>query len=318
MELVRTERQKELGSDVWEPIVLRDQTPYYRTTWGAAYLGDAKQLLSKIPTGKVDLIVTSPPFALIRKKDYGNVDAEHYVSWFVDSFAEHFKRVLAPDGSLVIEIGGSWLGGSPRKSLYNFELLLALSKKFQFIQDFYWYNPAKLPSPAEWVTVRRVRVKDAVSTIWWFANSENPKADNRAVLRPYSDSMLDLLKNGYKAKLRPSGHDISEKFAKRNSGSIPPNIIISSNTDSNSRYLKLCRENKVKPHPARFPPDIPRFFIKFLTVEGDVVLDPFGGSNTTGALAESLRRHWLSFEIEEDYLKGSRFRFDLEQDHLQD
>ncbi|HZW85285.1 MAG TPA: site-specific DNA-methyltransferase [Nitrososphaerales archaeon] len=316
--MVRAERQKELGSDVWEPIVLRDQSPYYRTGWGAAYLGDAKELLAKIPTGKVDLIVTSPPFALIRKKDYGNVDAEHYVSWFVDSFAEQLKRVLAPHGSFVIEIGGSWLEGSPRKSLYNFELLLALSKKFQFIQDFYWYNPAKLPSPAEWVTVRRVRVKDAVSTIWWFANSENPKADNRAVLRPYSDSMLGLLKNGYKAKLRPSGHDISEKFAKRNSGSIPPNIIISSNTDSNSRYLKLCRENKVKPHPARFPPEIPRFFIKFLTVKGDVVLDPFGGSNTTGALAESLRRRWLSFEVEEDYLKGSRFRFDLEQSRLHD
>ena len=286
MELVRSERQEELSSDIWEPMLLADLPSYYQTSWGAAYLGDAKKLLEHIPSGKIDLIVTSPPFALIRKKDYGNVDAQHYVSWFVDSFAEQFKRVLAPNGSLVIEIGGSWMEKLPRKSLYNFELLLALSKKFFFIQDFYWYNPAKLPSPAEWVTVRRVRVKDAVSTIWWFANSESPKADNRAVLRPYSDSMEDLFKNGYKAKLRPSGHNISDKFSKRNQGAIPPNIIISSNTDSNSRYLKLCRENNVKPHPARFPPDIPRFFIKFLTVEGDVVLDPFGGSNTTGALAE--------------------------------
>ena len=121
----------------------------------------------------------------------------------------------------MIDIGGSWLKGTPIRSLYHYELLIALCKKYKFkdenyqfylAQDFFWYNPSKLPTPAEWVTVRRIRVKDAVNTIWWLSKTEFPKATNRNILKPYSDSMKSLLKNGYKAKNRPSGHNISTKF----------------------------------------------------------------------------------------------------------
>jgi site-specific DNA-methyltransferase (cytosine-N4-specific) len=176
-------------------------------------------------------------------------------------------------------------------------------------QDFYWYNPAKLPSPAEWVTVRRIRVKDAVNTVWWLSKSVKPKADNRRVLQPYSKSMLDLLKNGYKPKLRPSGHDISPKFSNNRGGSIPPNLLSIANTESNGTYLRACRDFGIKPHPARFPHPLPEFFVKFLTEEGDLVLDPFAGSNVTGEVAERLNRKWLAIELSADYLAASEFRF---------
>jgi DNA modification methylase len=287
-----------------------EQDAFYTTTHGAAYLGDALTYLRQMQPESVDLIVTSPPFALKRQKEYGNVDAKDYVPWFME-FAVQFKRILKDTGSLVIDIGGTWIRGQPTRSLYHFELVIALCKTlgFHLAQEFYWYNPSKLPSPAEWVTVRRIRVKDAVDPVWWLSKTPDPKANNRRVLKPYSKSMKKLLKRGYKAKLRPSGHDISENFLKDNKGAIPPNLLRIANTDSNNRYLRQCREHGIKPHPARFPHDLPRFFIKFLTDPGDVVVDPFAGSNITGEVAEGLGRCWLAFELVEEYLEASKFRF---------
>ncbi len=286
------------------------QLPYYKTPNGAAYLGDSLELMKQIPEGTVNLIMTSPPFALKRKKEYGNVDAQDYVQWFLP-FAEQMRRIITDDGSIVIDIGGTWQKGFPTRSLYHFKLLIALVEelKLNFAQEFYWYNPAKLPTPAEWVTVRRMRVKDAVNTIWWLSKTPFPKADNRRVLKPYSESMLDLLENGYHAKKRPSGHDISTKFSQNNGGAIPPNLIELANTDSNGSYLKACRNAGLKPHPARFPHGLPEFFIKFLTDSSDLVLDPFAGSVVTGEVCEKLGRYWLAFDVEESYLKASKFRF---------
>lgn len=282
--------------------------PLYSTRYGASFLGDALDLLPEIADESVNLILTSPPYALVRKKPYGNEDASSYVEWFLP-FASQFKRILTADGSLIVDIGGAWTEGLPTKSTYQFELLLALTKSFHLAQDFYWCNPARLPSPAEWVNVRRIRVKDAVDCIWWLAKSPFPKADNRMVLRPYSESMRLLLSRGVTPARRPSGHEISRNFERNNSGSIPPNFLMFANTDSMDRYLRGCRRLNLKPHPARFPREIPEFFIKMLTEHGDVVLDPFAGSNTTGAAAEGLKRRWIAFEIDRDYLAASRLRF---------
>lgn len=288
--------------------------PYYKTSHGAAYLGDALELIKNIPDRKINLIMTSPPFALNKKKPYGNEHASQYVEWF-KPFAKEFWRVLATDGSLVIHIGGTWNRKQPTKSLYHFELLFELCRvekethKFYLAQDFYWFNPAKLPSPAEWVTIRRVRAKDAVDPIWWLSKSPFPKADNRRVLMPYSKSMLRLIERGYNAGPRPSGHIISLKFQQNHGGSIPPNILTISNTNSNDNYFVSCRKSKIIPHPARYPIPLPEFFIKFLTEEGDAVLDPFAGSNATGRAAENTKRTWLCFEKNQTYLEGSKFRF---------
>jgi DNA modification methylase len=285
--------------------------PFYVQNYGAAYLGDALGLLNCVNNESIQLILTSPPFALTRKKEYGNADSDAYVEWFMP-FARHFQRILRSDGSLIIDLGGAYLPGKPVRSIYQFELLVRLCKELGFFlaQEFYHYNPAKLPAPAEWVNVRRIRVKDSVNVVWWLSKSDAPKADNRNVLTEYSASMKKLLKDGYKPALRPSGHDISDKFTKDNSGAIPPNLLTLANTESNSSYLRQCKEAGIKPHPARFPSGFAEFFIKFLTDEQDLVLDPFAGSNTTGFVAERLKRRWLAFEIEKDYLTGSLFRFE--------
>lgn len=285
---------------------------YLKTGHGKVYHGDSLEVLKKrVKPNSVDLIVTSPPFGLVRKKDYGNADADEYLEWF-RPFAKQFKRVLKEQGSLVIDIGGAWKKGYPTRSLYHFKLLIMLCEEFDFhlAQEFYWWNPSKLPTPAEWVTVRRIRVKDAINTVWWLSPSPWPKASNKRVLQPYSDSMKDLLKNGYKAMKRPSGHDISENFSTNNGAAIPPNMLALPNTESNSYYLRYCKEHGIKPHPARYPSDLPEFFVRMLTDEGDYVIDPFGGSCVTGEVSERLSRKWLCSELEENYLKGAMGRFE--------
>lgn len=285
------------------------KAPYYSTQLGAVFQGDSREFLATLPSASVDLVMTSPPFALTRKKEYGNEPVERYLDWFWP-FCLEIKRVLKPTGSFVLDIGGSWVPGSPVRSLYHFELAVRLSKEFFLAQEFYWFNPAKLPTPAEWVTVRRIRVKDAVNMVWWFAKSETPKADNRKVLQPYSESMKALIKNGYKAKKRPSGHDISSHFQKDNGGAIPPNLLEIANTESNSFYLRRCRELGINPHPARFPEALVAFFLDFLTDKDDLVVDPFAGSNVTGAACETRGRKWIGCELRSDYLDGSVARFE--------
>jgi len=284
---------------------------FRKTPLGEMVWGDSRSWLFDAKAGSVDLIMTSPPFGLVRKKSYGNEDADEYCTWF-RPFAEGFKRVLKDNGSLVIDIGGAWIPGQPTRSLYHFKLLVMLVEEYGFhlCQEHYWWNPAKLPSPAEWVNVRRVRVKDAVNTIWWLSKTPFPKASNRRVLAPYSKSMQDLLRNGYVAKLRPSGHDISEKFSKDNGGSVPPNLLAVANTESTSRYQEYCRDNNIPIHPARFPAQLPEYFIRFLTDPGDLVIDPFAGSCVTGAVAETLGRKWVCCEMSEEYLNGALARFD--------
>jgi DNA modification methylase len=278
---------------------------------GKILLGDALEFMrANVPSNSVDLVITSPPFALLRKKDYGNVEAEKYLDWFRD-FALEFLRVLKPEGSFVLDIGGSWIPGQATRSLYHFELLIMLVREigFHLAQEFYWWNPSKLPTPAEWVNIRRIRVKDAVNCVFWLSKTPWPKASNRRVLVPYSDSMEVLLENGYKPKLRPSGHDISSKFSRKNRGSIPPNLLAFPNTESNSHYLNFCKENGINPHPARFPSLLPEYFVRMLTEKGDLVFDPFGGSCVTGEVCERLSRKWICTELDPEYLDGALGRF---------
>ena len=287
---------------------------HYKTPLGTAYYSDAIDILSDLKDDSVDLVVTSPPYALHFKKEYGNADQENYIDW-ISPFCEQIKRVLKPEGSFALNIGGAWTPGSPTRSLYHFRLLLHLCDNmgFKLCQEFFWYNPAKMPAPAEWVNVRRIRVKDSVEYIYWLGKTDFPKARNADVLQPYSKDMLRLIKRGVSATRRPSGHVIKKSFAEHKGGSIPSNLIQCGNNESNSAYLHALKAAGRKIHPARFPAELPRFFINFCTEPDDLVLDPFAGSNTTGMVAEELGRRWMSIEKNEEYWEDSKIRFFREE-----
>jgi len=319
----------------------------YETDLGAAFCGDSLRVLKSRPfeahKGKVQLAFTSPPFPLNNKKSYGNLTGEDYIRWFA-SFAPILRDMVSDDGSIVIEIGNAWMPGEPVMSTDVLKAFLRFLERgnLHLCQEFIWYNPARLPSPVEWVNKERVRVKDAFTRIWWMSPTTRPKADNRKVLREYSPSMKRLIETGkYNAGPRPSEHNIGEKsFATNNNGAIPPNVgggeaipsldsmvtpkgfseyleqttnlLKAANTLSSDGYRKFCVERDVPVHPARMPATLVEFFVKFLTDEGDIVLDPFGGSNTTGAKAEELGRRWLSVEADWTYASHSIGRFDPE------
>ena len=295
------------------------------------YQGDSNEILRKRPVtdylGRIQLILTSPPFPLNKKKQYGNLTGTEYLHW-LERMAPLFRTYLKPNGSIVLELGNSWNPGSPTMSTLPIKALLAFldAADLHLCQEFICFNPARLPTPAQWVNIDRIRVKDAFTRIWWMSPDERPKANNRNVLTKYSKSMMDLLRKGtYNSGTRPSGHVIGTRsFLSNNGGSIPPNVLVPadsyeesllfevlpiSNTRATDAYQDFCRLNGLPIHPARMQEKLAEFFVEFLTDEEDVVLDPFAGSNTTGAVAERLRRRWLGIEMDCDYVTGAEARF---------
>lgn len=287
--------------------------PAYQTKLGAAYSGDSRELIEELADDSVNLVLTSPPFALQRQKDYRELSQAEYVDWLA-GFAKALLPKLKEDGSLVIDLGGAYEKGVPSRSLYNFRVLLRLCDDvgYTLAEDFYWHNPSKLPSPIEWVNKRKLRAKDTVNTVWWLSKTPWPKADVTKVLAEYSPRMRKLLQDPaafYTPKVRPSGHDIGAKFGKDNGGAIPANLLQIPNSESNGAYLAGCKALDIKAHPARFPAKLPQFFIRMLTNPGDLVVDIFAGSNTTGMVAEQEGRRWKAFDERRDYLAASAFRF---------
>nr|VFK59974.1 MAG: site-specific DNA-methyltransferase (cytosine-N4-specific) [Candidatus Kentron sp. UNK]VFK70184.1 MAG: site-specific DNA-methyltransferase (cytosine-N4-specific) [Candidatus Kentron sp. UNK] len=300
-------------SSVANNLLCLPALPSYTTEWGQAFCGDSLDLLEKLPDDMVNLVITSPPFALQRKKEYGNKDQNEYIDW-LSEFAQVVLRKLRPDGSFVLDLGGAYRKGVPERSLYNFRVPIHFCDNlgFYLAEDFYWFNPSKLPGPIEWVNKRKIRAKDSVNTVWWFSKTEYPKADVTNVLTEYSDRMKKLLENPdkfYDPMKRPSGHDIGKGFGKNNNGAIPSNLLQIPNSESNGAYMSGCKAISVKRHPARFPYKLPEFFIHFLTDPGDLVVDIFSGSNTTGHVAESEQREWIAFDNEIEYVAASAFRF---------
>lgn len=308
-----------------------DVAEVYKTELGTMYqalIEDFLDLESAHLAGQVQLLFFSPPFPLNRKKKYGNKAGDEYLEW-LGGLAPRLTELLKPDGSLVVELGNAWEPGRPVMSLLPLQALMAIAEQgdLKVCQQFVCHNPARLPSPAQWVTIERIRVKDSYTHVWWMSPGDKPKASNRNVLKPYSQAMLDLLeRQSYNDGKRPSGFDISpESFLADHNGSIPPNalqvpwtpedqtaaesFLTFANTASFDAYSRYCREQELTRHPARMPAGLPEFFIKLLTDPGDLVLDPFGGSNTTGAVAERLRRKWIAVEPNREYIDGSKGRF---------
>lgn len=303
----------------------------YTTDYGRYYVSKCEDFLSnnKQLYGKVQLILTSPPFPLNNKKRYGNYSGDEYRTWF-SSLAPLFAKLLTPDGSIVIEMGNAWEQGRPIQSLLTINSLLDFLTtegcNLRLCQEFICHNPARLPSPAQWVTVNRIRAIDSFTRIWWMATTDYPKADNTRILRPYSKSMRALLNSKkYNSGKRPSEHVISETgFLKEHEGSISPNVLELdysnsrlpfsmlkiANTNSNDYFTRTCKERGIIPHPARMPLELASFFIEFLTDEDDLILDPFAGSNTTGFCAEKLGRKWIGIEVNEEYCIQSKIRFE--------
>jgi site-specific DNA-methyltransferase (cytosine-N4-specific) len=307
---------------------LRSPQVAFSTSLGKSYQAKIEEFLeSKYADeieGKVQLILTSPPFPLASPKSYGNSVGQEYLEW-ISGLAKPLRRLLKPSGSIVLEIGNAWDKGSPTMSTLPLETLIAFGKAadLNVCQQFICNNPNRLPSPINYVNDERIRVKDSYTHVWWYGKKDRPYADNRSVLKEYSPAMKKLLeRQSYNSGTRPSEHTIGKtSFLSDNGGAIPSNFLdIPENHNFlnwlefagsavNRNYSQWCKDQGIKQHPAKMQAGLVEFFIRFLTKKNDLVVDPFGGSNTSGSIAEALGRRWVVTEPNPDYIEGSLGRF---------
>lgn len=293
----------------------------YSTKLGQYICDSSLNVLEVFEDNSINLIVTSPPFSNQRKKKYASFDEvsqDEYVDWLLQ-FAKKAYEKLALDGSLVIDIRSAYEKGKAVESLYPYEFLIRMVRelKYNLCQTVYWNNTSALPLPIQYVNIEKIRLKNSVNMNMWFTKAPDGrcKANNKTVLVPYSSRMQKLIdkpESFIKGEqvTRPSGNVLTIKsWQKDNGGAVASNLLSYPNSSSNDCYQRFCKELKIKAHPARFPYKLVEFWVKFLTDEGDLVVDIFGGSNTTGKVAEDLGRHWTSIDICQEYAASSIFRF---------
>ncbi|MHB1276383.1 MAG: DNA-methyltransferase [Candidatus Humimicrobiaceae bacterium] len=251
--------------------------------------GDCEDILKKYPDNYFDLIVTSPPYADSREKTYGGIKPENYVKWFLPK-SDEFFRVLKNTGTFILNIKERVVNGE--RHTYVIELVLEMKKQgWLWTEEFIWYK--KNCYPGKWPN----RFRDSWERCLQFNKSKKFNMYQENVMVPIGEwsksrlknlSVVDRLRNESKTK---SG------FGKNISNWVERESVFPTNV------LHLATECSFKDHSAPFPVELPEWFIKLFSQEGDLILDPFAGSGTTAIAAAKLGRNYLGIEILEEYCK---------------
>jgi hypothetical protein len=286
------------------------------TGLGVLVWAHAEDLAGVLDDGSVQLFFSSPPFPLNRRKEYANQHpARSHVEWLL-RLVERYLRKLAPEGSIVLEVGPVWTPGEPTQATWMERLVVALEDRLglHLCQTLYWENPAKMPGPAAWTTRERVRLTDRIERLLWTgwrprpgrtrttARSSRPIPRRCGAFSVAAAKPRSGVPPGTTAEAGPSAATTGAPSPARSSGV--------ANTASNDRYTRACREAGLPVHPARFPEELPGFVIRFLTREDDLVVDPMCGSGRTARAADRLARRWVCGDIACEYLRGAAFQLD--------
>jgi len=251
------------------------------------YLGDCTELLKQLPDDSVDLIFTSPPYADQRKQTYGGFHPDDYVEWFLP-ISLQLLRVLKPTGTFVLNIKEKVVNGE--RSTYVMELILEMRKQgWLWTEEFIWHK--KNCYPGKWPN----RFRDSWERLIQFNKNKQFYMNQQAVMVPMGDWSKSRLKNLSDTDKIRDESKVGSGFGKNISNWIDREMAYPTNV------LHLATECNNKKHSAAFPEDLPEWFIKLFTKEGDTVLDPFMGSGTTNLVAQRMKRHSIGIEIMEEY-----------------
>jgi site-specific DNA-methyltransferase (cytosine-N4-specific) len=288
----------------------------FSTELGAALWSLSDDVFSELDA-PITLCLTSPPYPLRQARAYGNPDQKEYIEFVVESLRPIVNN-LEDGGSICLNISNDiFEPGSPARSLYRERLVIALADELGLskMDELVWNNPCKAPGPIQWASKKRSQLNVAWEPVYWFTNNPSRvKSDNRRVLLPHTERHLKLIRSGGTRAERnhSDGAYRTRKGAYSNPtpGRIPKNVLqIPHNCTSQSRYKVMARQLGLPPHGAPFPLALATFLIRFLTEPGDLVVDLFAGSLTTGEAAERENRRWLLTECMWEYLRGGGERF---------
>lgn len=254
--------------------------------------GDCLELLTHLPDASVDLIVTSPPYADNRKSTYGGVHADNYVEWFLPIGSE-LLRVLKPDGSFILNIKEKAVNGE--RHTYVLELILALKKQgWLWTEEYIWHK--RNCAPGKWPN----RFRDAWERCLHFTKQRQFNMYQDSVMVPVGDWAKSRLKNLSDVDKQRDNSRVGSGFGKNVSNWVGREMAYPTNV------LHLATECGNKSHSAAFPQELPAWFIKLFSKEGDLVLDPFAGSGTTCEVAYNLGRDYLGLELKDEYYEQAK------------
>lgn len=288
----------------------------FSTGLGIAIIADCHQFFSGFKEN-IDLVFTSPPYPLAIQRNYGNVSESEYVDWLCRTI-EPVIHLLHDGASICLNVGNDiFLSKSPARSLYRERLVLALSDRFGLhkMDELIWHNPNKAPTPIQWASLQRVQLNSGYEPVYWFTNNpQKVKSNNQAVLMPHTEQHKKLIANGGNQTHRVSGDGSHVKkvgaYQNQTAGKIPRNVLsIPHDARSNKPWFDKLKEMGLPQHGALFPLALAEFFVRFLTKENDLVVDPFSGGFTTSLAAEKLNRRWVGTEQILEYVQGAKLRF---------
>lgn len=274
----------------FDPLELRDIAEF-STKLGVTVVDDCMRVLEQIPTNSVDLVITSPPYE--RHAKYNNGE-KYQRKWYEESFlpvTAEIHRVLQPRGSLVLNYRSRRYKNE--RGTMQYELIGWLREQgFLFAEDFVWGKPS--PPPGQF----KRTLKDAIEYCFQFAKSREWQFFPEQCLQPAKWDARDRERrraheHNHVREVAPSGHG-------RNRVRAGPDLV----RPSNLLYYEPEFGPNPTGHPARFPIEIPDFFVRLLTKRGDLVVDPFAGTCTTAVAAEHLNRKWIAAEIHRPYVKA--------------
>lgn len=256
------------------------------------YLGDSKEQLQLLSDNSIDLIVTSPPYADQRKSTYGGIHPDKYVEWFLP-ISEQLLRVMKPSGTFILNIKEKVVEGE--RSTYVMELIMEMRKQgWLWTEEFIWHK--KNSYPGKWPN----RFRDSWERLLQFNKSKKFNMYQEAVMVPMGDWAKSRLKNLSETDKIRDNSKVGSGFGKNISNWLKRDMAYPNNV------LHLATECNNKNHSAAFPEELPEWFIKLFTKEGDTVLDPFMGSGTTLIVADRMGRNSIGIDIVPEYYEMVR------------
>ncbi|MCA3000351.1 MAG: site-specific DNA-methyltransferase [Rhodocyclaceae bacterium] len=288
----------------------------FSTTLGAALWTESNEALWALDE-PISCCLTSPPYPIRKGRAYGTYSEQQYID-FICAALEPVVAKLAPGGSIALNItNDSFIEGLPVRSMYRERLVIAMHERFGLYKcdELIWHNPSKPPGPIQWASLSRVQLGQSYEPILWFC--KDPKAlfsNNQRVLQPHTEKHQALIARGGEQReaVNCDGAYRIKKgsYGKPTAGRIPRNVLEISHTCKDQRaYKKTARALGLPVHGAPMPLKLAQFLVEFLTAPGHLVVDRFGGSQTTAKACELTGRRWITLESALEYVRGGAERF---------